>query len=271
MKPEDRIVAFLFANKSKVEYSSLDLVVSKIKLELFYNMSPLTDDAIRVVVSKWAAFNAPGLILRSDSFDTPGAGAPAPAGPPAADSELVDAVKKAIKTVNDGVTVGKKNANVNLGVTGLTANLKNGEENALTVGISWSGTLKLDAESGPFHVSGTLAKDKWEVVLSFPQDTYIPNLSTVGKVFTEAEKGLGKMAAATQSFHNISDVSKVGALIKPHVSAVQDAVEAVSGIAKANKKGGMSLGFKFGSPDPMPGQDGMPGGVQGTVVWTYVF
>ena len=270
MKPEDRIVAYLFANKSAVEYSTLDLVVLKIKTSLFFGMSPLSDDEIRVVVSKWAVFNAPGLVLRSASFDVPAPATPGSAPSPTADSELVNAVKKAVKTINDGVTVGKKGANINLGVSGFTANLKDGQA-ALSLGLSWSGTLKLDAESGPFHLSGTLSKDKWEVVLSFPQDTYIPNLSTLGKVFSEGERAVGKMASATRSFSNISDASKVGAMMKPHVAAVQDAVEAVSGIAKASKKGGMSLGFKFGSPEPGPGQQGMPGGVQGSVVWTYVF
>jgi hypothetical protein len=66
------------------------------------------------------------------------------------------------------------------------------------------------------------------------------------------------MADATRRFNSIGDVRKVGALIKPNVSAVEDAVDAVSGIAKAPKKGGMSFGFKIGSPDPMPGQQGMP-------------
>jgi hypothetical protein len=60
-------------------------------------------------------------------------------------------------------------------------------------------------------------------------------------------------------------------LIKPHVTAVQDAVEAASGIAKASKTGGASFGFKFGSPDPGPGEPGIPKGVQGSIAFTYVF
>ena len=32
----------------------------------------------------------------------------------------------------------------------------------------------------------------------------------------------------------------------------------------------MSFGFKIGSPDALPGQEGMPCGVQGQVVFTYV-
>jgi hypothetical protein len=66
------------------------------------------------------------------------------------------------------------------------------------------------------------------------------------------------MGEATRGFNNIQDVRKVGALVKPHVASLQEAVEAVSGIAKANKKGGASFGFKIGSPDPMPGNRAFP-------------
>jgi hypothetical protein len=116
-----------------------------------------------------------------------------------------------------------------------------------------------------------LAKDKWEITLSFPQDTYIPELSSLGNVFAEGEKAIGRMAAATKGFDNLNDATKVAAMMKPHATAVQSAVEAVSGIAQANKKGGPTFGLKFGSPEPLPGETSMPRGVQGTVVFTYVF
>ena len=151
-----------------------------------------------------------------------------------------------------------------------TANLKKGD-NSVSLGISWGGTLKLDAESGPFHFSGTLSNDEWEITLRFPEDTYIPDVSSLGKVFREGERAVGKMADATRSFNNLGDTGKIGALVKPHAAAVQDAVEAVSGIAKAPKKGGASFGFKLGSPEPGPGEQGIPRGIQGSAVFTYVF
>jgi hypothetical protein len=46
-------------------------------------------------------------------------------------------------------------------------------------------------------------------------------------------------------------------------------MEAAKGAAKA--KGGVSFGFKLGSPQPGPGEQNMPAGVQGTVVFSYVF
>jgi len=210
---------------------------------------------------------AVGLLLRSP----PGGTAPSTSGNAPttnADSDLVAAVKKAVATVSAGVTVGKKNANINIGVTGLTANLKRDDSGA-SIGVSWGGTLKMEANSGPFHFSGSLSKDSWEIVLSYPQDTYIPDLSTVGKVFTEGETAVRKIAEATREFNNVSDVGKVGALVKPQVDKVQKAVEAANGVAKA--KGGVSFGFKIGSPEPGPGDQGMPRGVQGTIVFSYVF
>ena len=271
MKPEDRIIAYLYAHQAGLQYSNstIDSVVKDVKLSVFYGMSPISDDAIRQVVVQWATVNAVGLLLKPSTVGAPAAGTP---GTPStnSDSDLIDAVKRAISTVSDGVTIGRKGANVNIGVTGLTANLKRGD-NSASLGISWGGSLKLDAESGPFHFSGNLSKDKWEITLSLPQDTYIPNLSSLGNVFTEGERAIGKMADATRSFTNIGDAAKVGALIKPHLGAVQDAVDAVSGIAKASSKGGASFGFKLGSPDPGPGEQGIPSGVQGTVVFTYVF
>jgi hypothetical protein len=33
----------------------------------------------------------------------------------------------------------------------------------------------------------------------------------------------------------------------------------------------VSFGFTVGSPDPLPGQQGIPPGVQGTIVFSYVF
>jgi hypothetical protein len=269
VKPEDRIIAYLFAHKSRVEYSTIDVVVKDVKLSVFYGMSPLSDDEVSKIVSRWASVHAIGLLLPGTG-DGPD-GSPAPGAPaPRSDSEFIAAATKALTTITDGVKVGKKNANINIGVTGATANLKRADS-SVALGLSWTGTLKLDAASGPFHFSGRLSKDKWEITLSFPQDTYIPDLSSLGKVFREGENAIGQMAEATRSFSDINDASKVGALIKPHADALKGAVEAFSGIAKASKKGGASFGFKLTSPEPGPGEQGIPGGVQGSIVFTYVF
>jgi hypothetical protein len=126
---------------------------------------------------------------------------------------------------------------VNIGVSGLTANLKRGDGSA-SLGISWGGTLGLEANSGPFHFSGELSKDKWEITLSFPQDTSVPDLSTLGKVFGDGERAVRNIAAATASFNDLNDAQKVGALIKPHVAAVEDTVKAASGSLRRTRRAG---------------------------------
>lgn len=269
MKPEDRIVTYLFAHKSRVEFSTMNIVIDDIKISVFYGMSPMDDDQIREIVARWAAIHAIGLLIRE-----PFGGQPLTPVPGVSssnfDSELIDAVKKAVSVVSDGVTLGKKGANLNIGLTGLTANLKNVGDSA-SFGLSWTGTLKLDAKSGPFHFCGKLSKDKWEITLSFPQDTYIPDLSSLTKVFRAGQTAIGKMAEATRSFRDINDASRVGALIKPHAAALQETIDAASGIASANGKGGSSFGFQLSSPEPGPGEQNMPPGIQGSVVFTYVF
>jgi hypothetical protein len=266
---EDRITTYLNSRRSNIESSSIEQVVKDVKQSVFFGMSPVADEEIRKTVSRWAMFNAVGLLVTPPAGSS--AGTPAPGRRPAqSDSELVDAVKKAIATINNGVTIGKTGANVKLGVTGLTANLKSGEA-SVSAGVSWTGTLKLAATSGPVHFQGTLSKDQWELTLSFPQGTYVPDLSSLGKVFSEGERAVGKLVDATRSFTSVSDTGKIGALIKPHAAALQNAVEATRGVAGASEKGGPSFGFKVGSPQPGPGEQGIPNGVEGSVVFTYVF
>lgn len=51
---------------------------------------------------------------------------------------------------------------------------------------------------------------------------------------------------------------------------VTGAVDAVKSIAKKPAKD-ISFGFTLGSPDPMPGETGMPRGIQGTATLTLWF
>ena len=203
-------------------------------------------------------------------------GAPAPADPAkhiATDSELDDlvaSVRKVVKTVGAGVNlVGKADANVKLRVSGLTANLK-GSDGFLTVGASWGGSVVLKANKGPVYLDGEIGSDKWELVLSFPRDSYVPNLVTLPAVLQQGESSAGNIARSVGRLSKISDVRNITSQIKPDLAKVGDAFDAVSGIADTPKKTGVSFGFKIGSPAPGPGQQGMPGGVQGMFVVTWV-
>ncbi len=269
MTPEQRITAWLATNKSKIEFSTLNAVVQRVKLDVFYGMPPISDDEIRSIVTRWASIHAVGLLMQPSPSGAPAPTTPAKSSPPS-DNELIASVKKAITAVTEGVTIGHKGANINIGVSGLTGNLKKGVHSA-SLNLSWGGALKLEAASGPIHFQGTLSKDNWQITVSFPQDTYIPDLSQLSKVFSEAETAIGGVAEATKHFHSIQDSAKVGALIKPHVEKVGSAVDALGGIAKASPKGGASFGIQFGSPPAGPNDQGIPGGVQGTIVFTYRF
>ncbi len=198
-------------------------------------------------------------------------GAPTPANPAPIskdDPKLVKAVKDAISTVVEGIDIKPGVGTINIAVTGLTAELKKGDK-SISVGRSWGGTLSLNARAGNFYLAGELSEEKWSVTLSFPDDTYIPDLSKVGEVFSKAEAGMRGILKATKDF-DLNALSKVQEAAKPHLTPVKEAMETVKGIAKSTGKG-VSIGFTFGSPDPMPGQTGRQPGIQGQIVVTIRF
>ena len=271
MTPEQRVTSYLAQNQSKLKSAtSIDAIVREIRLSVFYGFSSgLTDDQIRQLVVSWAMVNAVNLLIKVNP------GAPAstdPAAPHApTDSELDDlvaSVKKSIKTIGAGVNlIGTDDANVKLKVTGLTANLK-GADGFLTVGASWGGKAVLKANKGPLFLDGEIGSDKWELVLSFPRDSFAPNLLTLPTVMEQGESSAANIARSVARLSNISDVRNITSQIKPDLAKVGDAVDAVSGIKDA--KAGVHFGFKIGSPSPGPGQQGIPGGVQGMFVITWV-
>lgn len=273
MNPEDRIRAYLSGNQSKLQYLSLDQIVGQVKLNVFFGMSPLKDDAILDIIKRWAMIFLPTLLLSPGTINGLG-GSPspgdAPPSAPSSTSDMLDSVKKAVSAIADGVTLGNDKQNVVIKVTGATAKLKRGDSD-VSLGISWGGTLEMNAHSGPFYFNGTLAKDKWEISLTFPRDSSIPDMSKLGDVFRAGEKSVRNLAAAASKISSVDDAKKISALVKPDISAVQEAADALSSIADHPSGGGISFGFKLGSPDPSPGETGMPRGYQGTIVFTYTF
>jgi len=106
MNPEARIKAYLDANKGSLRFATIDQIVQQVKLFVFYGASPISDDDVRKIVSRWAIFH-PVWLLPEPPLDKPSA--PPAAGPtaPTPDSDFIDAVKKAITTVSNGVTIRK--------------------------------------------------------------------------------------------------------------------------------------------------------------------
>jgi hypothetical protein len=128
----------------------------------------------------------------------------------------------------------------------------------------------LTAAAGSLHFSGKLTKDQWQLSLTYPQDSASPQLATLGPLFAKGEQALRNLAAATAGLTDVKDTARIGAMVKPDTTAIQEAVQAAAAIAKTPKKG-LSFGFTVGSPPAGSGDTSPPPGVQGTVGITYVF
>lgn len=251
-----RVRAYLEKNKQRLRMLSVDFIVWEVRLFVL-DASLLLDSELRATVAIWRSLNGPLYPL------------PIPTPSTAAESKLIEAVKKGVTTVIEGVDLKHGAGKVNISVSGLTAELKQGD-NRLAAGVSWGGALGVEAETGNFHLSGELSAERWELKLSYPEDTAIPDLSKLGKVFGEGEGAMRKIIGATAGFRTLQDVSRIKEAIKPHLQPVKDAVEAVKGIAKAPATR-VSVGIGLGSPEPLPGSTGIPRGVQGQVVLTVRF
>jgi hypothetical protein len=251
-----RVQAYLQKNKARLQVMGVDLIVWEVRM-FVPESARLLDSELRATVAIWRSLNGPLYPL------------PLPAPPTAAESKLIESVKKGVTTVIEGVDIRHGDGKLNISVSGLTAELKKGDTR-LAAGVSWGGALGLEAEAGNFHFSGELSSERWELRLSYPEDTAIPDLSKLGKVFGEGEVAMRKIIGATSGFRDLNDVSRVKDAVKPYTQPVKDAVETVKGIAKAPVKG-VSLGISVGSPEPLPGMTGIPRGVQAQITLTLRF
>ena len=276
-----KIHSYLAINKKRLEMMTVDLIVWEV--QTFVAMAKVLEDSeVRAMVSIWRSLN--GLTY---SIILPPGVTPPP--PTSSDGQLIESVKQALKSLVEGVDLRHGNGKINISVTGLTAELQKAssvakvdvgvggvtgevkkDNRAVSAGVSWGGTLAVEAHSGNFYFSGSLSSDRWEIKLSFGEDIAIPNLSTLGKIFGEGERAMGNIIGATSRFRNLNDVSRIKDAISPNIQPVQEAVEAVKGIAKASPNR-VSAGFSLGSPDPFPGQTGTPQGVQGQLTLTIRF
>ncbi|MCP5424133.1 MAG: hypothetical protein H6970_03590 [Gammaproteobacteria bacterium] len=259
MDPKEQAIlgvqVYLDRNKARLQWMTVDFILWEARL-FVPNLTLIPDSELRLIVAVWRSLNGPMY--------------PMPVSPPQspADSKIIEAAKKGLSTVIEGVDIKHGAGKINISVTGLTAELKKGDAR-LAAGVSWGGTLGLEAEAGDFHLTGELSSERWSVTLSYPEDTSIPDLTRLGKVFGEGESAMRKVIGATAGFRNLNDISRVKESIKPQLQPLKDAVEAVKGIAKA--KTGPSFGITFGSPDPLPGETGIPRGIQGQAVLTWRF
>jgi hypothetical protein len=183
-------------------------------------------------------------------------------------SEIIDAVKKALTLAIDGVpvvdTVGGK---ITISVKGLTAKM-GGEGPDTSLKVSWTGTLSAVVSGGNFTLKNSLSQKSWSMSLSYPKDTAVFDFKKLGQVFGQSGNALSGIVEETFGMTNVKDVRSYVDRISPYIGPVSDAMAAAQGIATRPKQG-LSVNISVGSPDPSPGQTGMPGGVQAFVTVTY--
>ena len=262
MPPDEvrwKVHAYLDKQKKRLPLMSVDAAMLEVRIWVV-EAKGVSDTDLRSMVVGYYLLNS----VRLPALTTPN-----PLASRLADADIVKAVRAAMTVAVNGIDIGHEGGKINISVTGVTGELTKGDAK-LSMGVSWGGTLSLEAAKGPFHFSGELSKDSWSVTLSYPADTAVPDMSKLGGVFGESEKAMRGIIGATKGFSHARDIPKVVGNMTPYMKPVGEAIEAVKGIAKAPANG-PSVGIKFGSPDPMPGQTGMPGGIQATVTITWTF
>jgi len=251
----NKINAVLDSRVDHYKYQTVDWIMVDVRL-LLPEAYLVSDTDLRSVVVGY-------ILFHDDLFRT------ILMAPALSDQKIKQVVEGAIKTVTQGVKVERDPVTVKVTVSGVTAELAKGDVKA-SAGVSWGGTLSLGASKGNINFNGELAQDHWKIVISYPTDTAVPDLNTLGTVASQGEQGLIGIIGATQGIKSADDIKNFPDKIKPFVKPVSDAMDAVQGIAKAPKTG-LSVGVTFGSPDSPPGATGIRPGVQGVATLTFTF
>ena len=147
-----RVVAYLAQNKARLSLMTLDFIVRDVRL-FGPDTSALTDYEVRSTAAVWRSLNGPLVPLPSPVARTP------------SENKMIAAVKKAVNTAIDGVDLSYGPGTINISITGPTAELKKGDLR-LAAGVTWTGTLGVEAQAGNFHLAGELSSDRWSVSLS---------------------------------------------------------------------------------------------------------
>lgn len=166
---------------------------------------------------------------------------PGPGGESGSSIQIPDAVKKAFSIPIDGVDLIKlNNGRMNISAKGATAKLKRGN-----ISVGWTGSLGIDIPIEGFQFTGTLDKEKWEMTLSIPGESYVPDLAKLAEVFQKGETAMRDMLEATAKFPKLEDIPKLTKAISPHVEPIKDTVKTLVDIAKSPK---VSAGIKLKGP-----------------------
>ena len=109
--------------------------------------------------------------------------------------------------------------------------------------VGWTGTVGVATAYQGWHFTGTLAADRWELGLSFPGDSAVPDLNRLSRVFSDGETAMRGMADAVTNAGGIRGAQEG---ISSHLQPVKDAVHALSDIGSA--PAGVNVGVSLSGP-----------------------
>lgn len=256
---ERPIREWLSANGSRLIGLSLGAIVAEVYREV-PKAGGQGRGTIEFLVKEWA-FKA-GVTL------APGPIPPAPAGPSIADSSIVSGIKGAIETVVDGVGVERAHGYAKIKVGGPTVGLR-GKGFEASGSVSWSGGFAVETSYKGLHFSGSLEADKWEMSLTFPGESFSPDIASLSEVFGKGEKAMRAILAETAGFRKLEDIPEIAKTVSPHLEPVKDAVKAAQGAAET--KPGVNFGIQASGPGPIPDPAGGPAGAKVLGVLTVRF
>jgi hypothetical protein len=177
-------------------------------------------------------------------------------------ANIRNAVQSAFHVATDGINIVEApGGRVNVAVSGATVELSSagehsGEQGQPGVSVSgtvgWNGSIGVATAAHGWHFTGALTRERWELNLTFPGDSAVPDLGQLSHVF---EKGEGAMRGIVGAVNNAGDIHAAEDAIRPQLAPVKEAVEAVSGIAEAQ-----TISFGLSASGPTGDGHGTPGG-----------
>ncbi len=233
---------------------------------------------------------------------------PHPADRPAriedtSESSLIKAIKDAVKTAKDGVTVRAGAFETKVSISGATAKLgpfgtavsPTGDvsgtittgEGKITVGpkgvsseikdgtfkikhsVSWEGEIKLDTSYEKFRFVGAISPKTWSLTLTFNTKDMPPYPGAIADIFAKGETGVRGILHETAGFENLDEIPDLAKKIEPHLKPVKQAI-GTAGIL-AGLKSHVSFGAKISGPGPSAGAAERQKGVSAMVVLTISF
>jgi len=195
--------------------------------------------------------------------------APASGGPSIADSKLVKGLGAAFSDAYDGIGFDQSHGFAKVSVRGATVGLRQGDFSTSSR-ISFTGTYTVEAKYGDLHFSGSLAADRWEMSISYPGETPVPDMSSLAGVFEKGISSFKAVAAEAATFEGPADVSRIADKAKPHVQPILDAVSAAGGIREAQLRR-LNVGISASGPGPVPVQGISPAASSVNLTLTYSF